>query len=75
MKVFLTGRGPYPAAKVIFPLHVHFRMKIVEKGKNMQVHADFFKLTAFGHVQDLCNHGDYHYSLDCFSMTKSNFSF
>lgn len=48
-------------------------MKIVEKGKNMQVHANFLKLIAFGHIKDLCNHADCHYSLDCFSMTKSNF--
>lgn len=41
----------------------------------MQLHADFLKLTAFGHIKDLCNHGDYRFSLDCFLVTKSNFSF
>ena len=39
----------------------------------MQVHANFLKHIAFGHIKDLCNHADCHYSLDCFSMTKSNF--
>lgn len=41
----------------------------------MQCHADFLKLTVFGHIKHLCNHGDYHFSLDCFLVTKSKFSF
>ena len=40
----MTGRGPYPDANKNFHLRLHFRMKIVEKGKNMQVHADFLML-------------------------------
>lgn len=52
MKVFLTGRGPYPDGNKIFHLRLSFKMIIAEKGKNMQVHADFCKLTAFVHIKD-----------------------